>query len=130
MLPIHDNSSFVSSEQVTEAYLKAIGLIDERVAPFLGRATTRALVQGAANRIKQKYPFLRCLINRPYTDLKLSTIKDECAGVAAPKLIEGLNALVDECFAGLRELTGDLIAPPLHEEVMHQLDHVDQPPLQ
>jgi hypothetical protein len=32
-----------------------------------------------------------------------------------------LDALLDECFAGLRELTGDLIAPPLHDEVTHQL---------
>jgi hypothetical protein len=29
--------------------------------------------------------------------------------------------LLDECFSGLRELTGDLIAPPLHDEVTHQL---------
>jgi hypothetical protein len=33
MLPIHDNSSSISREQVTEAYLKAFTLIDDRVAP-------------------------------------------------------------------------------------------------
>lgn len=121
MLPIHDNSSFVSREQVTEAYLKAIGLIDERVAPYLGKATTRALVQGAANSVKDKYPFLRCLISRPYTDLVPSIIHEQISGVTSTELAEGLNALLDECFAGLRELTGDLIVPPLHEEVAHQL---------
>ncbi len=51
MSPMHDNSSSVSREQVTEAYLKAIGLIDERVAPLLGKIATRVLVQGAARRL-------------------------------------------------------------------------------
>jgi hypothetical protein len=124
MLPTHDNSSFVSRDQVTEAYLKAIGLIDQRVAPFLGRATTRALVQGAANRIQQQYPFLGCLVNRPYTDIVPSIIHEQLSGVTAAVYIEGLNALLNECFAGLRELTGDLIAPPLHDEVTHQLQEL------
>ncbi len=121
MLFRHDNSSSVSREQVTEAYLKAIGLIDERVAPFLGKATTRALVQGAARRVKGKYPFLRCLVNRPYTDIVPSIIHEQISGVTSTELAEGLNALLDECFAGLRELTGDLIAPPIHDEVTDQL---------
>ncbi len=51
MSSMPDNSSSVSREQLTEAYLKAIHLIDERVAPLLGKATTRVLVQGAARRI-------------------------------------------------------------------------------
>ncbi len=121
MLSRHNNSSSVSREQVTEAYLKAIGLIDERVAPFLGKATTRALVQGAARRVKGKYPFLRCLVNRPYTDIVPSIIHEQISGVTSTELAEGLNALLDECFAGLRELTGDLIAPPIHDEVTDQL---------
>ncbi|MBA2678996.1 MAG: hypothetical protein H0U76_11455 [Ktedonobacteraceae bacterium] len=121
MLPIHDNSSSVSREQVTEAYLKAIGLIDERVAPYLGRATTRALVQGAARRIKGTYPFLEYLVNRPYTDVVLSVIHEQLSGTSPEELAEGLNTLLNECFAGLRELTGDLIGPPLHDEVTDQL---------
>ncbi|GCE06415.1 hypothetical protein [Dictyobacter aurantiacus] len=121
MLPIHDNSSSVSREQVTEAYLKVIGLIDERVAPYLGRATTRVLVQGAARRIQDNYPFLCCLVHRPYTDIIPSVFHEQLGGITAYELIEGLNALLDECFAGLRELTGDLIVPPLHDEVTHQL---------
>lgn len=116
-----DNSSSVSREQVTEAYLKAIRLIDERVAPLLGKATTRVLVQGAARRIVGKYPFLGCLVSRPYTDLTPSVIQEQLCGVTSTELTAGLNALLDECFAGLRELTGDLIAPPLHDEVIHQL---------
>ncbi|GER89358.1 hypothetical protein KDW_35200 [Dictyobacter vulcani] len=124
MLPIHDNSSSVSREQVTEAYLKAIGLIDERVAPYLGKATTRVLVQSAAKRIKDTYPFLSCLVNRPYTDLIPSVIHEQLSGITAYELAQGLSALLDECFAGLRELTGDLIGPPLHEEVTHQLQHL------
>ena len=121
MLPIHDNSSSVSREQVTEAYLKAIGLIDERVAPYLGIATTRALVQGAARRIRDTYPFLEYLVNRPYTDVVLSVIHEQLSGTSPEELAEGLNSLLDECFAGLRELTGDLIGPPLHDEVTDQL---------
>ena len=116
-----DNSSSVSREQVTEAYLKAIRLIDERVAPLLGRATTRVLVQGAAKRVVNNYPFLNCLVKRPYTDIVPSVIQEQIAGVPTAELAAGLNALLDECFAGLRELTGDLIVPPLHEEVEHQL---------
>ena len=121
MLPIHDNSSSVSREQVTEAYLKAIGLIDDRVAPYLGRATTCALVQGAARRIRDTYPFLEYLVNRPYTEVVLPAIHEQLSGTSFEELTEGLNRLLDECFAGLRELTGDLIGPPLHDEVTHQL---------
>lgn len=124
MLPIHDNSFSVSREHVTETYLKAIGLIDERVAPYLGKATTRVLVQSAARRVKDTYPFLTCLINRPYTDIVPSIIHEQLGSVPAHTLVEGLNALLDECFAGLRELTGDLIVPPLHDEVAHQLQQL------
>jgi hypothetical protein len=121
MLPKQDNSSSVSREQVTEAYLKAIGLIDERVAPYLGKATTRALVQGAANRIKNTYPFLALLVYRPYTDIGPAIIREYHSNVTPTELANGLDALLTECFAGLQELTGDLIAPPLREEVIHQL---------
>lgn len=116
-----DHSSSVSREQVTEAYLKAIRLIDERVAPLLGKVTTRVLVQGAARRVMDKYPFLGFLVKMHYTDIVPSVIREQLSGVTATELVEGLNALLDECFAGLRELTGDLIVPPLHDEVTHQL---------
>jgi hypothetical protein len=116
-----DNSSSVSREQLTEAYLKAIRLIDERVAPLLGKATTRVLVQGAAKRKQGKYPFLGYLVSRPYTEIVPAMLKEQLAGTSEIELAEGLEALLDECFAGLRALTGDLIAPPLHEEVTHQL---------
>lgn len=119
-----DNSSSVSREQVTEAYLKAIQLIDRRVAPLLGKATTRVLVQGAAKRVVHQYPFLSCLVKRPYTDVVPSIIQEQLSGVTTTELAAGLNALLDECFAGLRELTGDLIVPPLHEEVIHQLNQL------
>jgi hypothetical protein len=117
----HDNSSSVSREQVTEAYLKAIRLIDERVAPLLGKATTRVLVEGAARRVIKHYPFLHFLVIRPYTEVIPSVIQEQLSGVTSTELAAGLNALLDECFAGLRELTGELIAPPLHDEVIHQL---------
>jgi hypothetical protein len=121
MLPRHDSSSSISREQVTEAYLKAIGLIDERVTPYLGKATTRALVQGAAKRITTMYPFLACLIHRPYTDVVPVILQEYLSNVAPTELAHGLHTLLNECFSGLRELTGDLIAPTLHEEVQHQL---------
>jgi hypothetical protein len=117
----HDSSSSVSREQVTEAYLKAIRLIDERVAPLLGKATTRVLVEGAARRVMNQYPFLHFLVVRPYTEIIPSVIQEQLSGVTSTELAAGLNALLDECFAGLRELTGELIAPPLHDEVTHQL---------
>ena len=63
------NSSPLSREQVTQAYLKAFQLIDDRVTPFLGQATTRALVQGAARRVSDSYPFLHFLITMPYTEV-------------------------------------------------------------
>ncbi len=118
---LHDNSSSVSREQVTEAYLKAIRLIDERVAPLLGKATTRVLVESAARRVISQYPFLHFLVIRPYTEIIPSVIQEQLSGVTSTELTAGLNALLDECFAGLRELTGELIAPPLHDEVTHQL---------
>jgi len=121
MSPIHDNSSSVSHAQVTETYLKVIGLIDERVAPYLGKATTRALVQGAARRVMDEYPFLGCLVKKSYTDLTSSVMQEELSGLTQIELTAGLNALLDECLAGLRELTGDLIVSPLHDEVTYQL---------
>jgi hypothetical protein len=116
-----DHVSSASHEQITEAYLRAIRLIDLRVAPLLGKATTRALVQGAARRVMDQYPFLSYLVRRPYTDIVPSTIPEQFAGVTAAELTTGLDALLDECFAGLQELAGDLIAPPLHIEVTDQL---------
>jgi len=112
-----DNFSSASREQITEACLQAIQLIDERVAPLLGRATTRVLVQGAAKRVVQKHPFLSCFIIRPYADIDSSTLQEQLSGLTLLEIASGMNDLLNECFAGLRELTGDLIVPPLHEEI-------------
>jgi len=116
-----DNSSSLSHEQVVEAYLQAMRLIDERVTPFLGKATTRVLVQGAAKRIVDSYPFLHFLVKMPYTDIIPAVIDEQLHAVSSQELVAGLNTLLQECFVGLRELTGDLIAPPLHDEVTRQL---------
>jgi hypothetical protein len=101
--------------------MKAIGLIDERVAPYLGRATTRALVQSAAKRTRDTYPFLACFVNRPYTDIAPSVLHEYLAGVSTQELAQGFGSLIDECFAGLRELTGELIVPSLHNQIIEQL---------
>ena len=116
-----DNFSSVSRKQVIEAYLKAIRLIDERVSPLLGKATTRVLVQGAAKRVMDRYSFLSFLVQMPYTEVIPSVIHEQLSGVTAQELAAGLDALLEECFAGLKELTGDIIAPPLHKEVTRQL---------
>ena len=121
MSNMSDHSSSVSSEQVAEAYLKGIRLIDDRVTPFLGKVTTRVLVQGAAKRVSSQYPFLHFLVTMPYTDVIPSVIKEQLSGVSSTELASGLDALLSECFAGLKELTGDLIAPPIYDEVTRQL---------
>lgn len=115
-----DDSSSVSREQVTAVYLNAIRLIDRRVTPFLGKATTRVLVQAAAKRLAAQYPFLAPLEKIPYTEIVPAVVSEQCH-VPAEMLNTGLRALLQECFAGLKELTGDLIEPPLHEEVTRQL---------
>lgn len=115
-----DDSSSISHEQVTLAYLDAIRLIDRRVTPFLGKATTRVLVQAAAKRIAGNYPCLAFLEKMPYTEVTPAIIQEQCH-VPVEELRSGLRALLQECFTGLKELTGDLIAPPLHEEVTRQL---------
>jgi hypothetical protein len=122
MQPSHepDDSSSVSREQVTTAYLNAIRLIDKRVTPFLGKATTRVLVQAAARRIAHTYPFLAFLQKIPYTEVVPAIVNEQCH-VSVKELNAGLHALLQECFTGLKELTGDLIEPPLHEEVTRQL---------
>jgi len=71
-----------------------------------------------------EYPFLHFLVTRPYTDVVPSVIQEQLSGTTSTELAAGLHALLDECFAGLRELTGDLIAPPLHDEVTHQLRQI------
>jgi len=119
-----DHSSSDSRKQVAEAYLKALRLIDDRVTPFLGKATTRVLVQGAARRVTSTYPFLHFLVKMPYTEVVPSVIQEQLCGVTSTELVAGLDALLEECFAGLKELTGDLIAPPIHEEVTRQLEQL------
>lgn len=115
-----DDSSSVSREQVTTAYLNAIRLIDKRVTPFLGKATTRVLVQAAAKRLSGTYPCLAFLEKMPYTEVVPSIIDEQCH-IPVEELNAALNALLQECFRGLKDLTGDLIEPPLHEEVTRQL---------
>jgi len=122
MSNMSDSSSSVYHEKVVESYLKAIRLIDDRVTPFLGKATTRVLVQGASRRVSNQYPFLHFLEKMPYTEVVPSVIKEQLGSVSPQELTEGLYALLQECFAGLRELTGDLIGPPLHDEVKRQLE--------
>src|SRR6266567_1757730 len=94
-----DNSSSLSHEQVVEAYLQAKRLIDS-------------------------YPFLHFLVKIPYTDVIPAVIDEQLHAVSSQELVAGLNMLLQECFAGLRELTGDLIAPPLLDEVTRQLGQI------
>jgi hypothetical protein len=124
MSHMSDYSSSVSREQVVEAYLKALRLIDDRVTPFLGKVTTRVLVQGAAKRVSSTYPFLHFLIKMPYTEVVPAVMQEQLSGVSTAELSAALDALLQECFAGLKELTGDLIAPPIHEEVTRQLEQL------
>ncbi|MDQ6645008.1 MAG: hypothetical protein M3Y76_11215 [Chloroflexota bacterium] len=124
MSNMSDHSSSVSHEQVAEAYLKALRLIDDRVTPFLGKVTTRVLVQGAAKRVSSTYPFLHFLVKMPYTEVVPTVVHEQLSGVSTLELAAALDALLQECFAGLKELTGDLIAPPIHDEVTRQLEQL------
>ena len=119
-----DYSSSASREQIAEAYLRVIRLIDDRVTPFLGKVTTRALVQGAARRVSDTYPFLSFLTKMPYTDVVPAVIHEQFSGLTPIELATGLDALLQECFSGLKELTGDLIAPPLYDEVTRHLQQL------
>src|SRR3954469_2402487 len=94
--PDNDSTS-VSREQVTTVYLSAIQLIDKRVTPFLGKATTRVLVQAAAKRVVNTYPFLEFLEKRPYTEITPAFLSEQCI-VSAAELNDGLYALLQECF--------------------------------
>ncbi len=124
MSNMSEHSSSDSREQVAEAYLKALRLIDVRVTPFLGKVTTRVLVQGAAKRVSSTYPFLRFLIKMPYTDVVPAVMQEQLSGVSTVELAAALDALLQECFVGLKELTGDLIAPPIYDEVTRELEQL------
>src|SRR5574340_512313 len=117
MPDMSENSSSAYNEKVVESYLKAIQLIDDRVTPFLGKATTRVLVQGASKRVSNEYPFLHFLEKMPYTEVVPAVIQEQWSAIPPEELSMGLQALLKECFAGLRELTGELIGPPLFDEV-------------
>ena len=121
MTHMYDHSSSTSHEHIAEAYLRVLWLIDDRVTPFLGKVTTRVLVQGAARRVASRYPFLHFLSKMPYTDVVPAVMHEQFGGVSAVDLAAGLDALLQECFTGLQELTGDLIAPHIHDEVKLQL---------
>ena len=118
------NSSSAYNEKVVESYLKAIQLIDDRVTPYLGKATTRVLVQGASKRVSKEYPFLHFLEKMPYTEVVPAVLKEQWSSISPQELSMGLQALLQECFVGLRELTGDLIGPPLLDEVTRQLEQM------
>jgi hypothetical protein len=60
----------------------------------------------------------------PYTEVVPAVIKEQWGSVTPQELAEGLHRLLQECFAGLKELTGDLIGPPLLDEVTHQLEQL------
>jgi hypothetical protein len=124
MSNMSEHSSSNSREQVAEAYLKALRLIDVRVTPFLGKVTTRVLVQGAAKRVSRTYPFLHFLIKMPYTDAVPAVMQEQLSGVSTVELAAALDALLQECFVGLKELTGDLIAPPIYDEVTRELEQL------
>lgn len=124
MSNVSDNSSSAYHEKVVESYLKAIRLIDDRVTPFLGKATTRVLVQGAAKRASNDFLFLHFLEKIPYTEVVPAVIKEQWGSITPLELSEGLHRLLQECFAGLKELTGDLIGPPLLDEVTRQLEQL------
>ncbi|HAE83248.1 MAG TPA: hypothetical protein DDW33_08935 [Ktedonobacter sp.] len=124
MSNMSDHSSSVSHEQVAEAYLKALRLIDDRVTPYLGKVTTRVLVQGAAKRVSSTYPFLHFLVKMPYTEVVPTVVHEQLSGVSTIELAAALDALLQECFAGIKELTGDLIAPPIYDEVTRQLEQL------
>lgn len=119
-----DNSSSTNNEKVVESYLRAIQLIDNRVTPFLGKATTRVLVQGSARRVSDEYPFLQFLEKMPYTEVVPAVLSEQWGSISPQELSKGLQALLHECFVGLRELTGELIGPPLLDEVSRQLGHM------
>ena len=124
MSNMSEHSSSNSREQVAEAYLKALRLIDVRVTPFLGKVTTRVLVQGTAKRVSRTYPFLHFLIKMPYTDVVPAVMQEQLSGVSTVELAAALDALLQECFVGLKELTGDLIAPPIYDEVTRELEQL------
>ncbi len=124
MPDMSDNSSSAYNEKVVESYLKAIQLIDDRVTPFLGKATTRVLVQGASKRVSKEYPFLHFLEKMPYTEVVPAVIKEQWSSIPPQELSMGLQALLQECFVGLRELTGELIGPPLFDEVTRHLEQM------
>ncbi len=124
MPDMSENSSSAYNEKVVESYLKAIQLIDDRVTPYLGKATTRVLVQGASKRVSKEYPFLHFLEKIPYTEVIPAVITEQWSSVPPQELSMGLQALLQECFEGLRELTGELIGPPLFDEVTRQLEQM------
>ncbi len=126
MPPMFDDTSPVSRKQITEAYLKALRLIDERVTPLLGKITTRVLVQAAARHVMDDHPFLYFFVNMPYTEIDPAIIHEQFSGITTQELSAGLDALLDACFAGLTELTGNIIAPPLHSEVIYHLQQAQQ----
>ncbi|HLZ81517.1 MAG TPA: hypothetical protein VKP04_07790, partial [Ktedonobacteraceae bacterium] len=69
-------------------------------------------------------PFLHFLIKMPYTDVVPAVIQEQLSGVSIVELSAALDALLQECFAGLKELTGDLIAPPIYDEVSRELERL------
>jgi hypothetical protein len=60
----------------------------------------------------------------PYTEVVSAVVREQLSSVTLQELAAGLDSLLQECFAGLKELTGDLIVPPLYAEVTRQLGQI------
>src|SRR5947207_15540711 len=97
-----DNSSSAYNEKVVESYLKAIQLIDDCVTPFVGKTTTRVLVQGAAKRVSKDYPFLNFLEKIAYTGVVPAVINKQWIYISPDDVTGGLQALLHVCGVGLR----------------------------
>lgn len=95
---------------------RGVQLVIERVYPVLGAATTQALLTAAVKEVARVYPFLSRLPPLGARRAMPARIQAYFPEVPATELALAMDALLGECIAAVRELTGDIMLNPLFLE--------------
>jgi len=113
-----------SEDPRVEVAARMVQLVIERVYSVLGAATTQVLLAEALKEVARTYPFLHQFPRLGPRGEMPARIGQHFPGVAASELAAAMDALLCECVAAVRELTGDIMLAPLPMEAH---GHREQP---
>jgi hypothetical protein len=105
---------------------RTVQLVMEQVYPVLGVATVEAVLRAAIKTAAQRYPFLDRLSQLTLASEIPAHLCRYFPDIAPDELLAAMDALLQECIAAVRELTGDIMLGPISEEISWRLDQAKQ----